>query len=68
MVVQPGGNWFEPMATPHFVMWWVPAAHIPTPEEAMARLAHLTQYGPGEHAFGWESLPNDKLWMNQRCA
>ena len=25
------GNWFEPMATPHFVMWWVPAGHIPTP-------------------------------------
>jgi hypothetical protein len=58
----------EPRATPHFVMWWVQVGHIPTPDEALVRLAHLTQHGPSEHAFGWESLPNVKLWMNQRCA
>ena len=50
------GNWFEPMQTPHFVMWWLPTGHIPTTEEALARLAHLTQHGPSDHAFGWESL------------
>lgn len=61
-------KWFEAMATPHFVMWWVERAHRPTPEEAMARLAHLTANGPTVHAFGWESLPNIKLWMSQRCA
>jgi hypothetical protein len=49
-------------------MWWIPAGHIPTPQEALARLEHLTRHGPSEHAFGWESLPNVKLWMNQRCA
>jgi hypothetical protein len=62
------GNWFEKMASPHFVMWWIPAGHIPSPEEALARLEHLTRHGPSDHAFGWESLPNVKLWMNQRCA
>ena len=62
------GNWFEAKSAPHFVMWWIPAGHIPTPEEALARLAHLTQHGPSGHAFGWESLPNVKLWMGQRCA
>ena len=62
------GNWFEAKTASHFVMWWVPAGHIPTPEEALARLDHLTQHGASEHAFGWESLPNVKLWMNQRCA
>ena len=61
-------KWFEAMATPHFVMWWVGRAHRPTPEEAMARLAHLTANGPTAHAFGWESLSNIKLWMSQRCA
>ena len=45
-VYQKKGSWFEPMETPHFVMWWVPVGHEPTPEEAMARLAHLTQHGP----------------------
>ena len=67
-IYQKKGNWFAPMATPHFVMWWVERAHRPTPEEAMARLAHLTANGPTVHAFGWESLPNIKLWMSQRCA
>ena len=62
------GNWFEPMTTPHFVMWWIPAGHIPAPAEALARLRHLTAHGVSDHAFGWESLPNIKLWMQQRCA
>jgi hypothetical protein len=62
------GNWFEPMTTPHFVMWWIPAGSLPSPEEALARLADLTREGPSERAFGWESLPNVKLWMSQRCA
>ena len=62
------GHWFAPMSTPHFVMWWIEAGRIPPLEEAMARLGHLTENGPSEHAFGWESLPNIKLWMQQRCA
>jgi hypothetical protein len=65
---QKKGNWFEPMQTPHFVMWWIPVGALPTPDEALARLDHLTRHGPSAHAFGWESLPNIKLWMSQRCA
>jgi hypothetical protein len=61
-------KWFEAPATPHLVMWWVPIGHTPTTDEAMARLAHLTAHGASEHAFGWESLPNVKLWMSKRCA
>jgi hypothetical protein len=61
-------KWFEAMATPHLVMWVVPAGHQPTAEEAMARLAHLTAHGASAHAFGWESLPNVKLWKDKRCA
>lgn len=61
------GKWFEPSPVAHFVMWWVPVGHEPTTDEAMARLAHLRAHGPCEHAFGWESLPNIKLWMSKRC-
>jgi hypothetical protein len=61
-------NWFEAPKTPHLAMWFVPAGHQPTVEEAMERLAHLTAHGPSAHAFGWESLPNVKLWMSKRCA
>jgi hypothetical protein len=61
-------NWFEKMTTPHFVMWWVPVGHFPTAAEALDRLKHLETNGPSAHAFGWESLPNIKLWMSQRCA
>lgn len=67
-IYQKKGNWFVPMPTPHFVMWWIPAGHIPTPQEALARLDHLTRHGPSAHAFGWESLANVRLWMQQRCA
>jgi hypothetical protein len=67
-IYQKKGNWFTPMRTPHFVMWWIAAGHIPTPAEALERLDHLTHHGPSEHAFGWESLPNVERVMNQRCA
>lgn len=61
-------EWFEPMHTPHFVMWWVEPGHRPNVAEAQERLEHLTRHGPTEYAFGWESLPNIKLWMSARCA
>ncbi len=67
-VYEKKAQWFEASATPHFVMWFVPEGHRPSPEEAMARLAHLIAHGPSDHAFGWESLANIKLWMSKRCA
>jgi hypothetical protein len=62
------GNWFEPMKTPHFVMWWVLVGHLPTAVEALARLDHLTRHGPSTHAFGWESLASVERVTQQRCA
>jgi Domain of unknown function (DUF3291) len=67
-IYQKKGSWFTPMESPHFVMWWIPAGELPTPQEALARLEHLTRHGASDHAFGWESLPNIKLWMQQKCA
>lgn len=67
-VYEKKATWFEAAKTPHLAMWFVPAGHQPSTEEAMERLAHLTAHGPSAHAFGWESLPNIKLWMSKRCA
>lgn len=61
-------EWFERMAQPHFVMWWIPEGHTPSLDEAVARLEKLRASGPTAEAFGWESLPNIRLWMNQQCA
>jgi uncharacterized protein DUF3291 len=61
-------EWFDKFEGPYFVMWWVPAGHRPTIQEAIARLEHLKANGPSEHAFGWESLASAQLWKTARCA
>ena len=67
-VYQKRSKWFEAPKTAHFVMWWVPIGHEPTVEEALDRLQDLNDNGPSERAFGWELLPNVRLWEKQRCA
>jgi Domain of unknown function (DUF3291) len=62
------GEWFEKFEGPYFVMWWVPAGHRPTIQEAMGRLDHLKQHGSTQLAFGWDSLPAAQLWKTARCA
>lgn len=44
-------DWFGPFGGPSLVLWWVPAGHRPTIEEARARLDHLAVHGPTPHAF-----------------
>ena len=61
-------GWFEKLDGLYFVMWWVPAGHRPTVQEAIERLDHLKCHGSSEHAFGWESLPAAQLWKSARCA
>jgi len=60
-------DWFEKLGTPHFVMWPIPAGHIPDLAEAMARLEYLTAQGDSDFAFGWSHLAHIKLWMNRKC-
>ena len=43
--------WFAPMTTPHLVLWWVPAGHRPTLDEAGERLGLLQRQGPSPEAF-----------------
>jgi hypothetical protein len=44
-------SWFQQLAAAHLVLWWVPAGHIPTVEEALARLDRLRRGGPTPAAF-----------------
>jgi uncharacterized protein DUF3291 len=61
-------EWFEKMEGPYFVLWWVPAGHRPTVQEAIDRLSHLKEHGPSDHAFGWEHVASAQLWKAARCA
>src|SRR6266481_3654734 len=61
-------EWFEPLDRPHFVLWRVPAGHLPDVAEAKGRLEHLWAHGPSDYAFGWESVPSAQLWKTARCA
>ena len=51
-------EWFTRMAEMHMVLWWVPAGHVPTVEEAVARLKQLREHGPTPEAFTFgEAFP-----------
>jgi hypothetical protein len=49
-------QWFEPHTEMYFVMWWIPAGHIPTLPEAKERLKHLQQHGESEYAFTFRKV------------
>ncbi len=45
-------EWFVPVkGWPLLVMWWIPANHRPTLEEAREKLVHLRDNGPSQEAF-----------------
>ena len=48
--------WFEKLAGTYTALWWVPAGHIPSVDEAKRRLAHLEAHGPTEFAFTFQSV------------
>ncbi len=61
-------NWFDVLDRMHFAMWWVAPGTEPSPEDAMARLAHLDAHGNTDEAFGWDHLAEAHLWRAERCA
>ena len=44
-------DWFERYGRPFLVLWWVPAGHLPSIEEALVRLGELEAVGPTQRAF-----------------
>jgi Domain of unknown function (DUF3291) len=45
---------FQKLAEAHLVLWWVPAGHIPTVQEAKERLELLLTQGPAPRAFTFQ--------------
>jgi hypothetical protein len=48
-------EFFEASELPQLVLWWVPAGHEPSVEEAEERLDNLRRHGPSSYAFGFKS-------------
>ncbi|HEY8934561.1 MAG TPA: DUF3291 domain-containing protein [Cyclobacteriaceae bacterium] len=48
-------SWFESMGKPISVLWWIPAGHLPTVDEAKERLKHLQDNGPSAYAFDFKT-------------
>ena len=44
-------EWFERYGSAYLAMWWVPAGHLPTIDEAIDRLDRLERDGPTGDAF-----------------
>ncbi len=44
-------DWFHRLDAHFTALWWVPAGHIPMPEEGKQRLEHLNAHGPTPYAF-----------------
>jgi hypothetical protein len=61
-------DFFETPEMPTVAMWWIEAGHIPTLDEAKARLDHLIVNGPSDVSFSWADLPSAKAWLERRCA
>ena len=48
--------WFERFDGMYYALWWVPAGHVPSIDEAKARLEHLGTRGESAHAFTFAQL------------
>ena len=46
-------EWFSRMAEAYTCMWWIPAGHLPTVEEAAQRLALIRERGPTAESFNF---------------
>jgi hypothetical protein len=47
-------DWFHQGSAPNYVLYWVPAGHIPTEAEVKHRLDHLAAHGATPYAFTFE--------------
>ena len=49
-------RWFEKFDGLYMALWWIPAGHIPSPQEGKERLEYLRQHGDGEYAFSFKNI------------
>jgi heme-degrading monooxygenase HmoA len=58
-------EWFEKLEGMYLALWWVPAGHRPSVDEAKKRLAHLAEQGPTPFAFTFRALfPPDEALLH----
>ncbi|MBC7810955.1 MAG: DUF3291 domain-containing protein, partial [Burkholderiales bacterium] len=50
-VMRRRSEWFERLQEAFMALWWIPAGHIPTPEEAEAKITYLREHGPTPLSF-----------------
>ena len=49
-------RWFEKFDGPYYALWWIPAGHIPTPQEGKERLEYLRKHGDSAYAFSFKNV------------
>jgi hypothetical protein len=49
-------RWFEKFSGLYYALWWVPAGHIPTPEEGKERLGYLQKHCDTSYAFSFKHI------------
>src|SRR5918996_98589 len=62
-VMQRRREWFERADEAYLVLWWVPAGHHPSVDEAKDRLTRLQRHGPSAEAFTFRApfpAPGDR--------
>jgi hypothetical protein len=61
-------EWFEKLDV-ILVLWWVPAGHVPSVDEALERLEHLREHGPTPYAFTFRTAfdGDDVILGDDRC-
>ena len=49
-------RWFEKLDGPYYALWWIPAGHLPDPQEGKERLEYLRKHGDSAHAFSFKNV------------
>jgi hypothetical protein len=62
-------RWFERFDDPYYALWWIPAGHLPDPQEGKERLEYLGKSGDTAYAFSFKrfSASRDVRKGNGRC-
>ena len=49
-------EWFETPSQATYVLWWIPAGHLPIIEEAKQKLTLIRKYGETAEAFSFKKV------------
>ncbi len=56
-------EWFEKLSVPALALWWVPAGHHPTTDDAKTRLEYLDQHDATPDAFTFKQRYTAEEWL-----